>query len=98
MHLVKTALAVIVIAMTLLEPRAAFSPMSNDTVKLIECPREAWQGLNRQIPTGVKLQYLPPLIGAGFKHLDDVSSGSPYPDPQMADRQKVPVQLAPPDD
>jgi len=32
--------------------------MPNDAVKLIECPRDAWQGLKRQIPTEVKVQYL----------------------------------------
>src|SRR5438552_3903776 len=98
MHPVKTALAVIVIAMTLLEPRAAFSPMSNDTVKLIECPRDAWQGLKRQIPTEVKAQYLRALIGAGFKHLDAVSFVSPKAVPQMADSERVLEQLDPPDD
>src|SRR5437899_922136 len=98
MHLVKTALAVIVIAMTLMEPRAAFSPMSNDTVKLIECPRDAWQGLKRQIRTEVKVQYLRALIGAGFKHLDAVSFVSPKAVPQMADSERVLEQLDLPDD
>src|SRR5437660_8225836 len=72
--------------------------MSNDTVKLIECPRDAWQGLKRQIPTEVKVQYLRALIGAGFKHLDAVSFVSPKAVPQMADSEKVLEQLAPPDD
>jgi hydroxymethylglutaryl-CoA lyase len=87
-----------VIAMTLLEPRAAFSPMSNDTVKLIECSRDAWQGLKRQIPTDVKVQYLRALIGAGFKHIDAVSFVSPKAVPQMADSEKVLDRLDPPDD
>jgi hydroxymethylglutaryl-CoA lyase len=98
MHLVKTTLAVIVIAMTLMEPRAAFSPMSNDTVKLIECPRDAWQGLKQQIPTEIKVQYLRALIGAGFKHIDAVSFVSPKAVPQMADSERVLEQLEPPDD
>jgi len=89
----KTALAVIVIAMTLLKPKAAFSPMSNDTVKLIECPRDAWQGLKRQIPTEIKVEYLRALIGAGFKHIDAVSFVSPKAVPQMADSEKVLEQL-----
>jgi hydroxymethylglutaryl-CoA lyase len=84
--------------MTLLEPRAAFSPMSNDTVKLIECPRDAWQGLKRQIPTEIKVQYLRALIGAGFKHIDAVSFVSPKAVPQMADSEKVLEQLDPPND
>ena len=72
--------------------------MPNDTVKLIECPRDAWQGLKRQIPTEVKVHYLRALIGAGFKHIDAVSFVSPKAVPQMADSEKVLEQLAPPDD
>ena len=71
--------------------------MSND-VKLIECPRDAWQGLKGQIPTGVKVQYLRALIGAGFKHIDAVSFVSPKAVPQMADSEEVLKQLDPPDD
>src|SRR5437660_685704 len=72
--------------------------MLNDTVKLIECPRDAWQGFKRQIPTEVKVKYLRALIGAGFKHIDAVSFVSPKAVPQMADSEKVLEQLAPPDD
>ncbi len=72
--------------------------MSNDTVKLIECPRDAWQGLKRQIPTEIKVQYLRALIGAGFKHIDAVSFVSPKAVPQMAGSEKVLEQLDPPDD
>jgi len=72
--------------------------MSNDTVKLIECPRDAWQGLKRQIPTEIKVQYLRALIGAGFKHIDAVSFVSPKAVRQMADSEKVLEQLDPPDD
>jgi len=71
--------------------------MSND-VKLIECPRDAWQGLKGQIPTAVKVQYLRALIGAGFKHIDAVSFVSPKAVPQMADSEEVLKQLDPPDD
>jgi len=71
--------------------------MSNE-VKLIECPRDAWQGLKGQIPTAVKVQYLRALIGAGFKHLDAVSFVSPKAVPQMADSEEVLKQLDPPDD
>src|SRR5206468_12472247 len=58
-------------------------------VKLIECPRDAWQGLNRQIPTEVKARYLRALIAAGFKHIDAVSFVSPKAVPQMVDSEKV---------
>src|SRR3979411_1545939 len=72
--------------------------MSNDTVKLIECPRDAWQGLKRKITTNTKVQYLRALMGAGFKHIDAVSFVSPKAVPQMADSEKVLEQLDPPDD
>jgi hydroxymethylglutaryl-CoA lyase len=67
-------------------------------VKLIECPRDAWQGLKGQIPTDVKVQYLRALIGAGFKHIDAVSFVSPKAIPQMADSEDVLKKLDPPDD
>ena len=72
--------------------------MPNETVKLIECPRDAWQGLKRLIPTEVKAQYLRALIEAGFKHIDAVSFVSPKAVPQMADSEKVLEQLDSPDD
>ena len=67
--------------------------MASDSVKLIECPRDAWQGLNRQIPTELKARYLRALIAAGFKHIDAVSFVSPKAVPQMADSEKVLEQL-----
>jgi len=72
--------------------------MANQSVKLIECPRDAWQGLPRQIPTEMKVQYLGALIGAGFKNIDAVSFVSPKAVPQMADSEQVLEQLDPPGD
>src|SRR5512141_528125 len=69
-----------------------------DACKLIECPRDAWQGLKGQIPTEDKVKYLRGLIGAGFKHIDAVSFVSPRAVPQMADSEEVLKQLDPPDD
>ena len=69
-----------------------------DSVKVIECPRDAWQGLSGQIPPEVKAQYLRALIGAGFKHIDAVSFVSPKAVPQMADSEEVLAELDPPDD
>jgi hydroxymethylglutaryl-CoA lyase len=71
--------------------------MSNQ-IKLIECPRDAWQGLKGQIPADVKVQYLRALIGAGFKHIDAVSFVSPKAIPQMADSDEVLKKLDPPHD
>ena len=69
-----------------------------DPIRLIECPRDAWQGLKRQIPTEIKVAYLRALIEAGFKHVDAVSFVSPKAVPQMADSEDVLGQLEPPDD
>ena len=69
-----------------------------DSVILIECPRDAWQGLPGQIPTQTKAEYLRALVAAGFKHIDAVSFVSPKAVPQMADSEKVLSELDPPDD
>src|ERR1700723_1181833 len=70
----------------------------SETVKLIECPRDAWQGLKGQIPTDLKADYLKALISVGFKHIDAVSFVSPKAVPQMADSEDVLKELDPPDD
>jgi len=67
-------------------------------VKLVECPRDAWQGLAGQIPSDLKVNYLQALISAGFKHIDAVSFVSPNAVPQMADSEEVLKELDPPDD
>lgn len=67
-----------------------------ESVKIIECPRDAWQGLPRQIPTARKVEYLRALIAAGFRHIDAVSFVSAKTVPQMADSEAVLDQLAPP--
>jgi len=69
-----------------------------DSVKLIECPRDAWQGLKGLIPADLKADYLKALISVGFKHIDAVSFVSPKAVPQMADSEEVLKQLDPPDD
>ena len=58
-------------------------------VKLIECPRDAWQGLPQLIPTEVKVEYLSRLVAAGFRHIDAVSFVSPKRVKQMADSEEV---------
>ena len=69
-----------------------------ESVKLVECPRDAWQGLKGQIPREIKIDYLQALISAGFKHIDAVSFVSPHAVPQMADSEDVVKELDPPDD
>src|SRR3979411_1240909 len=66
-----------------------------ESVKIIECPRDAWQGLKRQIPTDRKVEYLRALVAAGFKHIDAVSFVSPKAVPQMADSERVLESLNP---
>jgi hydroxymethylglutaryl-CoA lyase len=65
-----------------------------DTVKLVECPRDAWQGLPDFIPTEYKAAYLQALIAASFKHIDAVSFVSPKHVKQMSDSEEVMRQLA----
>jgi hydroxymethylglutaryl-CoA lyase len=60
-----------------------------DGVKLIECPRDAWQGLAEIIPIETKVEYLLKLASAGFKHIDAVSFVSPKHVRQMADSEDV---------
>jgi hydroxymethylglutaryl-CoA lyase len=60
-----------------------------DTVKIIECPRDAWQGLPEIIPTELKVEYLLKLAAAGFKHIDAASFVSPKHVKQMSDSEEV---------
>jgi hydroxymethylglutaryl-CoA lyase len=76
---------------------AASFPMS-DSVKIIECPRDAWQALKGIIPADLKADYLKALMSAGFKHIDAVSFVSPKAVPQMADSEEVLKELGPHDD
>jgi hydroxymethylglutaryl-CoA lyase len=69
-----------------------------DSITLIECPRDAWQGMPGQIPSATKVEYLKALIASGFKHIDAVSFVSPKAVPQMADSETVMRELDPPDD
>jgi hydroxymethylglutaryl-CoA lyase len=64
-----------------------------ETVKLVECPRDAWQGLPEQIHTEYKAEYLKELVLAGFRHIDAVSFVSPKHVKQMADSEDVMAKL-----
>jgi hydroxymethylglutaryl-CoA lyase len=66
-----------------------------DEIKLVECPRDAWQGLPAQIPAEQKAAYLRRLIDAGFTHIDAVSFVSPAAVPQMADSERMLKLLGP---
>ncbi len=58
-------------------------------MKLIECPRDAMQGLTQIIPTVLKINYLQQLLAVGFDALDFGSYVSPKAIPQMADTPQV---------
>jgi hydroxymethylglutaryl-CoA lyase len=60
-----------------------------ETVKLIECPRDAMQGIKTFIPTEVKVNYLQALLRVGFDTLDFGSFVSPKAIPQMQDTAEV---------
>lgn len=59
------------------------------SVKIIECPRDAMQGIHWFIPTELKIQYLNSLLKAGFDTLDFGSFVSPKAIPQMKDTAEV---------
>jgi|SRR5450631_498976 hydroxymethylglutaryl-CoA lyase len=67
----------------------------DDVVKIVECPRDAWQALSVQIAPEKKAGYLRSLIQAGFTHIDAVSFVSPAAMPQMADSERVLELLGP---
>jgi hydroxymethylglutaryl-CoA lyase len=67
----------------------------DDLVKIVECPRDAWQGLPALIPAEVKADYLRKLVAAGFTHIDAVSFVSPTAVPQIADSERVLEYLVP---
>jgi len=63
--------------------------MSQSKVKLVECPRDAMQGIHHFIDTDLKAEYLNLLLQVGFDTLDFGSFVSPKAIPQMADTAKV---------
>ena len=66
----------------------------NQELFLIECPRDAMQGIPQQIPTDLKVRYLNALLQVGFDVLDFGSFVSPKAVPQMADTAQVLERLA----
>ncbi len=62
-------------------------------MKLIECPRDAMQGLPNFVPTDVKINYLNSLLQVGFDTLDFGSFVSPKAIPQMRDTAEVVSKL-----
>lgn len=65
----------------------------NRTLKIIECPRDAMQGIKEFIPTDKKVQYIQSLLRVGFNTIDFGSFVSPKAIPQMIDTAEVLAQL-----
>jgi hydroxymethylglutaryl-CoA lyase len=63
------------------------------SVKVIECPRDAMQGIKAWIPTEKKVQYIQSLLRVGFDTIDFGSFVSPKAIPQMADTAEVLARL-----
>ena len=62
-------------------------------IQLVECPRDAMQGLHEFVPTDLKIKYLNQLLAVGFDTLDFGSFVSPKAIPQLKDTQEVLAQL-----
>lgn len=62
-------------------------------IKIIECPRDAMQGIKPFIPTSRKVEYIQALLRVGFDTLDFGSFVSPKAIPQMVDTAEVLAQL-----
>ena len=62
--------------------------MSNE-IKIIECPRDALQGLENFVPTAVKVKYINSILEVGFDTIDFGSFVSPKAIPQMKDTAEV---------
>ena len=65
------------------------SNLMNKQIKIIECPRDAMQGIKMFIPTEKKIKYLQSLLNCGFDSLDFGSFVSPKAIPQMVDTAAV---------
>ncbi|WP_300022218.1 hydroxymethylglutaryl-CoA lyase [uncultured Maribacter sp.] len=63
--------------------------MSNSEIKIVECPRDAMQGIKQFIPTDEKVRYIQSLLGCGFDTIDFGSFVSPKAIPQMVDTAEV---------
>ena len=63
--------------------------LANENIKLIECPRDAMQGIKEFIPTTLKAKYINAILECGFDTVDFGSFVSPKAIPQMADTAKV---------
>ena len=66
----------------------------NKTIKLIECPRDAMQGIHDFVPTQLKADYINQLLSVGFDTIDFGSFVSPKAIPQLKDTAEVLSKLS----
>lgn len=71
--------------------------MKGKALRYVECPRDAWQGFSRFIPTEEKAAFARALLEAGFSHLDLTSFVSARWVPQMQDAEALLSALPPPE-
>jgi len=64
-------------------------PSNHDHIKIIECPRDAMQGMHDFIPTATKAKYINTLLKVGYDTIDFGSFVSPKAIPQMRDTAEV---------
>src|SRR6478609_7870375 len=64
-------------------------PFNHSKLKIIECPRDAWQGVHSFIPTEKKAAYINQLLKVGFDTIDFGSFVSPKAMPQLRDTTEV---------
>ena len=62
-------------------------------IKIVECPRDAMQGIHEFIPTATKVAYINTLLKVGFDTIDFGSFVSPKAIPQLKDTAEVLAQL-----
>ena len=59
------------------------------TISIVECPRDAWQGLHKFVPTKEKVKHIQSLMSCGFHTIDAGSFVSPRAMPQMVDAKEL---------
>jgi hydroxymethylglutaryl-CoA lyase len=75
--------------------RRSFNFLTKEKLKIIECPRDAMQGLHKFVPTEQKIRYHTSLLKVGYDTLDCVSFVPPKAVPQLRDSEEVLAKIGP---
>ena len=75
--------------------RCAGAAPTKERLKIIECPRDAMQGLHKFVPTDQKIRYHTALLQVGYDTLDCVSFVPPKAVPQLRDSEEVLAAIGP---